>query len=319
MKNPTALYHEIIVPEDYKNVRLDQALAKIFSQYSRSRLQAWIQAGKVRVEGKLLKPRDKLTGGEKIILETLLEDCTGWTAAKMDLSIVYEDEDILVLNKPVGVVVHPGSGNTHNTLANALLDYLPQLSEIPRAGIVHRLDKDTSGLIVIAKTLTAQNEIVSQLQKHDVHREYYAVVIGVLISGGTVNTSIGRHPVHRQKMAVVEGNSGKPAVTHYRVVERFRAHTLLKILLETGRTHQIRVHLASKGYPLLGDKIYGARPVLPKEASVELIEAIRHYQHQALHAGKLSFAHPISHKMVYFEAPLPVEMENMIGLLRENS
>jgi 23S rRNA pseudouridine1911/1915/1917 synthase len=224
-----------------------------------------------------------------------------------------------VLDKPVGIVVHPASGNAENTLANALLYYLPRLAEIPRAGIVHRLDKETSGLMVVAKTLEAQVSLVSQLQKHEIHREYYAIVNGVLISGGTINASIGRHPIHRQKMAVVQALSGKSAVTHYRVVERFRAQTLLKILLETGRTHQIRVHMASKGYPLLGDKTYGARPILPKGASEELIETIREFKHQALHARKLSFRHPVTGEMVHLESPLPVEIEKLIRLLRENA
>lgn len=320
MKNPTALYHEVIMPDDTKNLRLDQALAKLFPQYSRSRLQEWIREGNIKVDGEILKPRDKLKGGEKVILDALLEVRTSWEATEkaVKLPIFYEDEAILVLNKPIGMVVHPGAGNTENTLANALLQYLPSLAEIPRVGIVHRLDKETSGLMVVAKTLEAQVNLVSQLEKHEVQREYYAIVNGVLISGGTINAPIGRHHIHRQRMAVVVGNSGKPAITHYRVLERFRAQTLLKIILETGRTHQIRVHMAYKNHPLLGDKTYGARPILPKGASPELMECIREYKHQALHARKLSFRHPVTHEMVHFEVPLPDEMEKLIELLREN-
>lgn len=320
MKNPTALYHEVIMPDDYKTLRLDQALAKLFPQYSRSRLQEWIREGNIKVDGESLKPRDKLKGGEKIVLDALLEDRTSWAATEkaVKLPIIYEDDAILILNKPIGMVVHPGAGNAENTLANALLQYLPSLAEIPRVGIVHRLDKETSGLMVVAKTLEAQVNLVSQLEKHEVQREYYAIVNGVLISGGTINAPIGRHHIHRQRMAVVVGNSGKPAITHYRVIERFRAQTLLKIILETGRTHQIRVHMAYKNYPLLGDKTYGARPILPKGASPELMEVIREYKHQALHARKLSFRHPATQEMVHFEVPLPEEMEKLIKLLREN-
>jgi 23S rRNA pseudouridine1911/1915/1917 synthase len=318
MKNPTALYHEIDVPEDCKGLRLDQALAKLFPQYSRSRLKEWIEAGKVEVDKKIIRPKDKLLGHEKIILEAELDNRTEWKAQEINLPIIYEDESIIIINKPIGMVVHPAAGNAENTLANALLHHYPLLSEIPRVGLIHRLDKETSGLLVVAKTLEAQVSLASQLEKREVQREYYAVVNGVLISGGTINAPIGRHPVHRQKMAVVDVG-GKPAITHYRVIERFRAQTLLKILLETGRTHQIRVHMSYKGYPLVGDLTYGARPILPKGASPELMEMIRQYKHQALHARKLSFHHPLTNKMISFEAPLPDKIANLIQLLRENA
>jgi 23S rRNA pseudouridine1911/1915/1917 synthase len=316
MKNPTILHHEVIVPETAAGERLDKALAILFPHYSRSRLQGWIEEGKVLVDQKLARSKDKVLGGEVITIDAELpEQTTEWLAQKIDLPIIYEDEHILIINKPVGMVVHPAAGNQNNTMANALLDYLPQLAQVPRAGLIHRLDKETSGLLIVAKTIAAQTILITELQARKIHREYIAIVNGVLISGGTVNEPIGRHTKYRQRRTVSAG--GKPSVTHYRVIERFKAHTLLKVILETGRTHQIRVHMSHLGYPLLGDKTYGARPIIPKGASQELIDMIRNYTHQALHAKRLKLIHPMTKKEISFEAPIPEELELLIKLLKD--
>ena len=312
---------EIIVPDSCANERLDKAMAALFPDYSRSCIQTWIKDNQVKVNGKSPGVRDKLKGGEHIVIDALIQDQTSWSAEGGEKSalmindyIIYEDDSILIINKPVGLVVHPGTGNSHNTLANGLLQYCSQLSQLPRAGIVHRLDKDTSGLLIIAKTLEAQTFLTAEIQARKIHREYIAIVNGVLISGGTVNEPIGRHPKFRQKKAVMQ--NGKPSVTHYRIIERFKAHTLLKIILETGRTHQIRVHMAHRGNPLVGDKTYGARPIVPKEASPELIAAIRGFTHQALHAKCLRFSHPVTHTEMCFEAPVPAEILKLLELLK---
>lgn len=319
MKNPSSLHYEMPIPAEYAGFRLDQALAALLPMHSRSRLQAWIKQKQVLIDGSAAwRAKDKLQGGEHLMITATAEENTTWSAQAMDLAIIAEDDAILVINKPIGVVVHPAAGNYQGTLANALLHHYPFLTQVPRVGIVHRLDKDTSGLLVVAKTLAAHTALVEQLQKHEVQREYYAIVNSVLISGATVNLPIGRHPTQRQKMAVVNVG-GKSAVTHYRVIERFQSHTLIKVLLETGRTHQIRVHMSHVGYPLVGDSLYGDRAKLPPKASPGLIQAIRQFKHQALHAKKLSFIHPDTKALVTFEAPLPQDMQNLILLLRENS
>jgi 23S rRNA pseudouridine1911/1915/1917 synthase len=317
MKNPSSLHQETIVTPELAGHRLDQALAILFPDHSRSRLQLWVKQGSVTVNGKQWRAKDKVLGGEIIILEASIPNTTTWSAQSVALSIIYEDEHILIINKPVGMVVHPAAGNYENTMANALLHYLPLLAQIPRVGIVHRLDKNTSGLLVVAKSLQAHTALVEQLQRHEVQREYVAIVHGVLISGGTIDAPIGRSPSARQKMAVVK--NGKSAITHYRVIERFRAQTLVKVMLETGRTHQIRVHMAHRGYPLLGDAVYGARPMLPTKASQELIDAIRSFKHQALHAKRLSFMHPVLHKNMNFEADISERMSELIQLLKINA
>ncbi len=318
MKNPTVLHHEILVPDSAAGQRLDKTLAELFPDYSRSRLQEWIQLGQVLVNNKLARAKDKVVGGEKITIQASLpEQTTQWVAQKMDLPIVYEDDDLLIINKPIGMVVHPAAGNHQNTMANALLDYLPQLTQLPRAGLIHRLDKDTSGLLIVAKTLAAQTYLVSELQTRKIHREYIAVVNGVLISGGTVNEPIARHAKYRQRRTVSAG--GKHAVTHYRIIERFTAHTLLKIILETGRTHQIRVHMSHIGHPLVGDKTYGARPIIPTRATQALIDSIRSFSHQALHAKRLSFIHPTTKKEMEFQAPIPASLTRLIEYLKINA
>jgi len=315
MTNRQILQGEI--PASCAGMRLDQALAQLFSEYSRSRLSHWLKAGNVRVNGQLLRGRDKVRGGERVEIEAELEELTVWEAEAIPLDIVYEDAQLIVINKPAGLVVHPAAGNPAGTLVNALLHHDPALSTIPRAGIVHRLDKDTSGLLVVAKTLPAQKSLVEQLQTRSLLREYEAVVTGVITAGGTVEAPIGRHPVHRKRMAVTP--NGKPAVTHYRVVERFRAHSWIRCRLETGRTHQIRVHMAHIHYPLLGDPVYGGRLRLPKGCSETLANTLRGFRRQALHAGRLGLIHPQSGKTLEWKAGLPVDMEQLLAALRADA
>lgn len=306
--------HETVIPEALAGRRLDQALAELFPEYSRSRLQQWIKQGAVRVDGRLLRPREPVQGGERVWIRAELAPVGEVQAQAIPLDIVFEDADLLVVNKPPGLVVHPAAGNWAGTLQNALLHHAPTLAHLPRGGIVHRLDKDTSGLLVIAKTLEAHTRLVAALQARDVKREYLAVVGGRVISGGTIEGNIGRHPVDRKRMAVVEG--GKPAVTHYRVEERYRGHSLLRLRLETGRTHQIRVHLAHIRHPIVGDPVYGGRLKLPAGAGPELIAALRGFKRQALHATRLGLEHPRSGEPMSWEAPLPADMRALIAALR---
>ena len=305
------------IPDSSAGLRLDQALARLFDDYSRSRLTQWLKAGQVRVDGEIRRARDKVHGGEQVVIEAELEEQTDWQAEALPLDIVFEDEQILVINKPAGQVVHPAAGNPAGTLVNALLHHDPALASIPRAGIVHRLDKDTSGLLVVARTLTAQKSLVAQLQAHSMLREYQAIATGVITAGGTIDAPIGRHPVHRKRMAVTP--RGKPAITRYRVIERFRAHTWIRCSLETGRTHQIRVHLAHIRHPLLGDPVYGGRLRLPRDCSEELAEALRRFRRQALHAGRLGLVHPVSGEFLEWQSPLPADMRELIELLREDA
>ncbi len=304
------------VPESAAGRRLDQALAELFPDFSRSRLQQWIKAGEVTVDGVAeTRPRARLEGGETVEVEAELPGEARCEPQDIPLDILYEDDAILVLNKPAGLVVHPAAGNPDGTLQNALLHHDPALAAVPRAGIVHRLDKDTSGLMVVARTLAAHHALVGQLQSRSVGREYLAVAVGVMTGGGTVEQPIGRHPVDRKRMAVV-AHGGKPAVTHYRVVERFRGHTLLRVRLETGRTHQIRVHLAWLKHPLAGDPVYGGRPRLPAGASALLRETLLAFRRQALHAGRLSLVHPASGESMSWEAPPPEDFRALLEALR---
>ncbi len=306
------------VPESLAGRRLDQILAELFPDFSRSRLQHWVKDGAVRVDGKSMRPRDKLYGGEEIAVEVKLEPETAFEPEPIPLDIVYEDEAIMVINKPAGLVVHPAAGNWQGTLLNALLHHAPQLATVPRAGIVHRLDKETTGLLVVAKTLEAQTALVEQLQERRFTREYDAVVNGVLTGGGVVSAPMGRHPVDRKRMAVVR-SGGKPAVTHYRVEERFRTHTHLKIRLETGRTHQIRVHMAHLRYPLIGDPVYGGRLRLPPASGELLQETLRRFHRQALHASRLGLEHPTTGEYMEWQAPIPEDMQRLITVLREDA
>ncbi|WP_031217695.1 23S rRNA pseudouridine(1911/1915/1917) synthase RluD [Halomonas sp. PBN3] len=305
------------VPDAMAGQRLDQAAAELFADFSRERLKAWIKAGELTLDGQVAKPKDKVYGGEWLRLATEVEDDTRFEPEDIPLEVVYEDDQVLVIDKPPGLVVHPAAGNPDGTLLNALLHHDPALAAVPRAGIVHRLDKDTSGLMVVARTLAAQTALVEQLQARTVSREYDAICVGVMTAGGTVDAPIGRHPKDRKRQAVTA--SGKPAVTHYRVVERFRAHTHVRCRLETGRTHQIRVHLAHLRYPLVGDPVYGGRLKLPAGASSTLKEILRDFPRQALHARKLAFVHPGSGETVSFRAPLPDDLLMLLDYLRDDS
>lgn len=307
---------EAIVPLALAGKRLDQVLAALFPEHSRARLQDWIKQSLVTVDGQPKKPRDKMFGGETIKIHAELPTQEQWQPQALPLNIVYEDEALLIINKPIGLVVHPAVGNPDNTLVNALLHHAPVLAQTPRAGIVHRLDKDTSGLLVVAKTLEAHTHLVKQLQARTVKREYQAIVTGTLIAGGTINVSIGRHPIQRQKMAALD--FGKPAITHYRIAERFPAHTRLKVQLETGRTHQIRVHMAHIHHPIVGDLTYGGRLQMPKHASTNLQLALREFKHQALHAQRLGLIHPVSNEYREWHAPLPTDMQHLLEVLRED-
>lgn len=307
------------IPPAAAGRRLDQALAELFPDYSRSRLTAWIKSGDVLLDGEQVLPRQIVRGGELVALNAQLGQEVPLRPEQIDLDIRYEDADLLVINKPVGLVVHPGAGQPGGTLQNALLHYDPKLAEIPRAGIVHRLDKDTSGVMVIARSLRAHTGLVAQLQAREVHRQYEAVILGALIAGGSVDAPIGRHARDRLRQAVVEGPAGKPALTHYRVRERFRGHTLVECRLETGRTHQIRVHMAHIKHPLIGDAQYGGGLKLPKGASAELIEALRGFRRQALHAEKLEFAHPVGGELVSVGAERPADMEALVRALRADA
>jgi len=302
---------------DCSGLRLDQALAQAFPDYSRGQITKWIKAGHVEVNGKIVKPKETVFGGEFIDIKAELEITEErWTAEDITLDIIHEDDDILILNKPAGMVVHPGAGNQNGTLVNALLHHAPQLEAIPRAGVVHRIDKDTTGLLMIAKTLPAHNSLVNQLQERTVQREYQAITVGVLTGGGTVEGPIGRHNVDRKRMAIT--NTGKPATTHYRVQHRYRAHTHVTCKLETGRTHQIRVHMAHIRYPLLGDPTYGGRIRLPKGASEEFQTALQKFRRQALHAGLLGFEHPATGENVSWQVDLPEDMVKMLAALKQD-
>jgi 23S rRNA pseudouridine1911/1915/1917 synthase len=301
------------IPEAQAGQRLDLALATLLPDYSRSRLKSWIESGEVLVDGGARRPRDKVFGGEAVEVEASLPDEGTAQPQPMPLTIVHEDQHVLVLDKPAGLVVHPGAGNPDSTLQNALLAHDPALAKLPRAGIVHRLDKDTSGLLIVARTLPAHTALVRMLEEREVHREYEAVCRGVMTGGGTVDAPIDRHPTDRVRMAIREG--GREAVTHYRVIRRFRAHTHVRVQLETGRTHQIRVHLAHIGYPLVGDRVYGGRLALPKGGSEELREALRGFPRQALHAARLQLAHPVTGRPLEAVAPLPADMTELLARL----
>jgi len=302
------------IPPEYAGSRLDQVLAKLFSEHSRSRLKEWIDKGYVRVNGEIKRPRDKVKGGELIEISAEVETVSSWEAEPIALNIVYEDEDLLVINKPAKLVVHPAAGHRGGTLVNALLHHVPALSEIPRAGVVHRLDKDTTGLLVVAKTQVCHTKLVEALQAREVERIYEAVVQGVVISGGTVNAKIGRHPYDRKRMAVVE--TGKNSITHYRVLQRFPAHTHLQLKLETGRTHQIRVHMAHINHPVFGDKTYGGRLRVPPNSHPALLSLIHNFPRQALHAKQLSLIHPRTLERMTWEAPLPEDFQELLRVLK---
>lgn len=306
------------IPEDYADLRLDQALARLFPDYSRSKIQEWIKIGQVKINGEITTiTRGHVSGGETVEIEAAIENQGEWQAQDIPLEIVYDDESLIVINKPAGLVVHPAAGNPDKTLVNALLHFDPSLQKLPRAGIVHRIDKDTTGLLVIARSLEAHTSLVDQLQSRSMHRQYEAVVNGVMTAGGTVDAPIARHPRDRKRMAVVK--SGKHAVTHYRVLEKFPAHTHIKVNLETGRTHQIRVHMSHINYPIVGDPVYGGRFKIPKNASEDLINYLKHFKRQALHAKKLQLIHPKTKKQVTWTAPLPEDMQELLLKLKTDN
>ncbi|TDN41294.1 23S rRNA pseudouridine(1911/1915/1917) synthase RluD [Haemophilus haemolyticus] len=295
--------------------RLDQTLAELFPEYSRSRLKTWIEADLVKLNDRITNiPREKVLGGEKIEITVEVEDETRFEPENIPLNIVYEDNDIIVINKPKDLVVHPGAGNPNGTVLNALLYHYPPIAEVPRAGIVHRLDKDTTGLMVVAKTIPAQTKLVRDLQKRKITREYEAVASGIMTKGGTVDQPMARHATKRTLMAVHP--MGKPAVTHYRIMENYRNYTRLRLRLETGRTHQIRVHMAHIAHPLLGDQTYGGRPRPPKNASEDFMEVLRNFKRQALHAVMLRLAHPITGEMMEWYAPLPDDFVELLNALK---
>ena len=312
------IQHRDTVPESCLGKRFDQTLAEMFPDYSRSRLKEWILAGHVTVNDIVVDvPREKMFGGELIAINTEVEAEVRFKAQDLPLNIVYEDDDILVINKPAGFVVHPGAGNPDGTVLNALLHHCPQLDVVPRAGIVHRLDKDTTGLMVVAKTIAAQTNLVESLQAREITREYEAIANGIMTAGGLVDEPIGRHATKRTHMAVTF--SGRPSVTHYRVMEKFRLHTRLRLRLETGRTHQIRVHMAHITHPLVGDPVYGGRPRPPKNASEELRDMLRQFKRQALHAAMLSLYHPITGVQMTWHADVPEDKVALADILRTDT
>ena len=312
-----AIHLQAEVPPELGGQRLDQVAARLFSGHSRSRLAAWIRDGQLRADGQILRPRDIVHAGAALELQAEQASQGEWQAQAIGLDIVFEDGQILVLNKPAGLVVHPAAGHADGTLLNALLHHAPELANVPRAGIVHRLDKDTTGLMVVAKTLEAQTRLVAQLQARTVSRVYEALVAGVMTAGGTVDAPIGRHGQQRQRMAVTE--SGKAAVSHYRVLERFRAHTHVRVKLETGRTHQIRVHMAHIGYPLVGDPLYGGRFRIPPAASPTMVQTLREFPRQALHARFLELDHPLSGERMKWSSVLPDDFVWLLTLLRQDT
>jgi len=305
------------VPTTLAGERLDKALARLFPDYSRAQLQQWIRAGLVRVDAQLWRPRDRLQGEERVELTAVLPAPRPEQGEAIPLNIIYEDEALLVINKPAGLVVHPGAGNRQGTMMNALLHHAPELAALPRAGIIHRLDKDTSGLLVVARTSGTRRQLCEQLAARRFVREYQAIVNGVMTAGGRVAAAIGRHRVQRTRMAVREG--GREAVSHYRVMRRFRAHTHIRVKLETGRTHQIRVHMAHIHFPLMGDPLYGGRLRLPRGCSAELQATLRGFRRQALHAAQLGITHPLSGESLHWEVPPPADMAQLLTALADDA
>ena len=305
--------HTLSLPSGSAGLRLDQALARSLRQYSRAQLQTWIEAGAVEVEGRLLRSRDRVLGGERVRIKARLPAVSRSDPEALPLEVIFQDPALLVINKPAGLVVHPGAGNPRHTLENGLLAFDPGLASLPRAGLVHRLDKDTSGLLLVARTPEARTALVAAMSARQITREYLAICTGVMTAGGTVDEPIGRHRTQRTRMAVRA--DGRQAVTHYRIMRRFRAHTLVRVTLETGRTHQIRVHLAHAGFPVVGDPTYGGRRRLPAGCTPALSDALRHFPRQALHAARLKLTHPVSDVECAWEAPLPADMQRLLAAL----
>lgn len=304
---------KILIPLRMKNQRFDVLLAQMLPHYSRSKISSWIKSGDALISDNTFKPKEKSNGNEIVIINIKQKEKINWNPENIPLNIIYEDTEIIVINKPFGLVTHPGAGNWAGTLANALLGYNRDLSKLDRAGLVHRLDKNTSGLMVVAKTQKSQKFLVEQLQSHLVEREYSAIVYGNMISGGTVSKPIGRDPKDRLKQSII--SNGKDAITHYRVIDRYSNHTHVRAILETGRTHQIRVHLSSIGYPLIGDSIYGGKLRFPKKANQKLKDALKAFKRHALHSRKLSLIHPKSGKSMSWKVELPSDMKSLLDTL----
>jgi 23S rRNA pseudouridine1911/1915/1917 synthase len=311
------IQHKLSIEEQFSGFRLDQALSQMMPDYSRSRIQDWIKSGFITLNDKTVKPREKVYLGDKLTLDIPETTKTFDQPEPIEFEVLFEDEHLFVVNKPAGLVVHPAAGHQSGTLVNGLLYREPKLEQLPRAGIVHRLDKDTTGVMVVARSLQAHSKLVDALQQREVKREYVAIVRGVITAGRTIDEPIARHPVDRKRMSVQE--NGKHAVTHFTVAERYRNHTLVDVRLETGRTHQIRVHMAHIRYPLLGDQVYGGRFAVPAGVTDELEQALRQFKRQALHARRLSFDHPVSGEALSFEAEIPSDMQNMIEVLKRDA
>ncbi len=309
--------HQLQIPDELAGLRLDMALARLLPDYSRSRIKTWITSGQVTLNGAACKPREAVHAGDAIIVDAIIETVVAPRPQAIDLDVVFADDSIIVVNKPAGLVVHPGAGNPDRTLQNALLHYRPGLAHLPRAGIVHRLDKDTSGLMVVAASVEAHTALVSAMAERRIVREYAAVCLGALTGGGRVDQPLGRHPVERTRMAV--RRDGRAAVTHYRLLQRFRAHSHIGVRLETGRTHQIRVHMGWLRHPLVGDPLYGGRLQIPAGASEGLEAALRGFRRQALHACRLGLTHPGSGEEMTWTAPVPADFAALLQALEEDS
>jgi len=313
--NPEFQIVDLEIPQELAGQRLDSALARLMPEHSRTRIKGWIEEGGVLLGRRACKPRDTVEAGARVrVRMSVAAPQLAVEAEAIELKLAHRDKDVFVVDKPAGLVVHPGAGNPHHTLQNALLALDPALAQLPRAGLIHRLDKDTSGLLVIARNETAQTSLSRQLMARTMTREYLALCVGVMVSGGTIDAPIGRNRSDRLRMAV--RGSGRPAVTHYRVLERFRAHTYLSVKLETGRTHQIRLHMSHLKYPIVGDPVYGGRFGLPRGAGEELIDALRSFKRQALHAATLAFDHPRSGKRLTLQSPVPADLAHLLGVLR---
>lgn len=308
------IHLSLIIPSHFAGQRLDIVLTQLIPQYSRTRFKTWLASGHVTLNQSPAKAKDKVLGGETILLHTPHLEKEKWVPQALPVQLIYEDEALLIINKPAGIVTHPAPGHHDGTLVNALMHHCPGLQHLPRAGLIHRLDKDTSGLLVVAKTLETHFTLIKDLQARRIKREYEAIVKGVLISGGRIETQLGRSPHDRTRVAV--RHSGKQAITHYRVIQRFSAHTHLALQLETGRTHQIRVHMAHLRHPIVGDPIYGHHTVSSK-LNTPLYTALSEFKRQALHAKNLGLTHPLSQHYCEWTAPLPDDMQHLLEILKD--